>query len=182
VLHARCRPASLIRSPQFFLIAAFTLVYGCVDERTNEAWEYPVRLGITRDSAHALLGVPDPSGPSGRNVDWFPSSGISVNYDASNRVRQINFRGNWGSRDWIPSKSNVVSGITPQTPYAEMVRRLGPPLRTDSTWLQEGYLEHTWRLAGIRLTADVWARDYSDRGVVYSGGTTRFLTAAPAVE
>ena len=173
-----------VRLPLAFVILplmAFVPIWACSDS-AKAKWDYPVRLGITRDSAHALLGLPDPNGPSGHDVEWFPSSGISVSYDAGNRVREIHLRGNWGNKDWIPARSNVVSGVTPQTPYAEIVQRLGPPLRTDSTWVEEGYLEYTWRLAGVRLTAEVWARDYSDGGTVYRTGTTRFLTAAPAVE
>ena len=78
-----------------FLIALVTvsLVLPVTLSQGKEIWTYPVKMGDTRQTVYNKLGIPE---TIYENVEWFPNSGLSIEFDKFGKARLFNFKGNYG--------------------------------------------------------------------------------------
>lgn len=153
-----------------------------------DPWHYPVRLGISRDSARALLGLPS-SAYEALNVESFVTSGVSLMYDSTHRVVEITLAGSGGAEvvlggdeAWLPSRSAIIEGVTPSSTVREVSRRLGEPVDTNANSGWPGQTKFRWRRFGYSFAALAWSRDTTVKERPRQQGALTVIWLSRAIE
>jgi hypothetical protein len=66
--------------------------------------------------------------------------------------------------------------------FEQIRAKLGEPALTETTEEEYGWSAYTWRKSGYRVTAQVWIRDYEEKGQRYPKGSIKWLEVSNAVE
>ena len=140
---------------------------GSLPDTPSDPWAYPVRLGDTREKVQGILGRP--SGGSSEDVDWFPSSGLSVTFDDYDRAAEMHFMGNFfGEDDWILSTRVVVHGVRPDLTLPGLQRLLGEHVRTYPDWGTDEFMYYVWKKPPYVIEAKIWAKSSTMWGKTYA--------------
>jgi len=154
---------------------------------------------MAADTVRSLLGLPQRTHqgiginelqPGVERIEWYPLSGISLVIDSGGLVRAINFRGNGGDPDWIPSTERIIGNLRLTDRFASFVAGLGTPVTVDTA---DARFVATWRIAGIALTGEFWLQDTDEEGLVrgspgridmrhYPAHSLAWLKAQPAIK
>ena len=163
------------------LLQLSTAILVACSGKDRDPWNYPVRLGMSREEAHHLLGQPERS-PILSSIEDFPSSGVSLAFDSAGvgTVTSIYFDGNKVIDHWIPSTHEVAFGVTPQSSVTLLFRQLGGPVQSD-TVQAEDLADYTWRRSGYLIHVRIWVRDTTEDGHAYRAGTINYMMAKRAI-
>ena len=144
------------------------------------SWEYPVRLGDSRERVYDLLGLPSEKIPdplTASIIEWFPVSGVSVEFDEFHKARVLHFPGEYHLEGWIVSDRNVLFGLHPRSEQQLFTDRFVAP---DLTAAGPDSRTHTWRHANYAILAEFWAADVEQAGRKLKAGSLRRLEVSPA--
>jgi len=148
---------------------------------SRSGWEYPVRLGDARERVYDLVGAPTARFPDNQNLsvtEWFPTSGVSIEFDQFGKARQLNVAGEFHWNDWVQSGRHVVFGLTSRSTWNEFVSSLGQPVSTGP--VESGYQKFSWHKGEYAIAGEFWVEDSKDGDHVYPMGTLKWLEVSSA--
>ena len=151
---------------------------GCT---SNKTWDYPVCLGDTKEKVQSKLGKPmEPyeslsSHMKKRNIEGYPDSGVSVEYDDFGRVSEINFVGDYHQAKWRTSKSEILYGITLNMDKDRIYKILGKPNEIEQLITRESR-EYIWFMSDLKINIEFWEKDYVENDIKYPKDSIRFLS------
>jgi hypothetical protein len=160
-------------------VATVLLFVGCraseVAPTSPDPWQYPVRLGDPRSVVHRVLTAPTRDNGI---LEEYPSSGVTVLFDAEGRVARISLLGPASNiyslgNQTLPSSRFVLFGLTGETTESGFRRILGVPATASIAGAAvRRELRCTWKKAGYIITAEFLAapRDRA-AGKTYPPGT-----------
>ena len=160
------------------LSLSLVLSSGCAARPAT--WEYPIRLGDSRERVYDFVGLPTErieEAATTSVIEWFPNSGLSVEFDQFGKARVLHFPGEYHLEGWITSDRRVVFGLHARATRTDFERELGgPALR-----VSEGDSETlTWRRDQFAILAEFWSRDLTQSGRTFRAGSLRRMEVSPA--
>jgi hypothetical protein len=97
--------------------------------RSDDSWQYPIRLADTRAQVHTLLGA---ATRSDSILEEYPASGVSLWFDQNDRVTKLNFIGEAGGAyrsalEGMLSDQPLLFGLTARSDEAAFRKVFGQP-------------------------------------------------------
>jgi hypothetical protein len=154
---------------------------GCGDVPSpSSAWQYPVELGDSREEVYDRVGLPTeriPDAPTSSMIEWFPISGVSVEFDEFEKARVIHFPGEYRLDGWVVSDKPVVFGLHPRSTRQQFADALGAPVLTTSSADTEIL---TWKRGDWAILGEFFVRDVQQDGETFKGGTLKRMELSAA--
>jgi hypothetical protein len=144
----------------------------------RQIWTYPVKMGDTRQTVYNKLGIPE---TIYGNVEWFPNSGLSIEFDKFGKARLFNFKGNYGWKNWLTSDKKILFGISPKSLLSDCLNNLGEPSAILTDEEKYGWHSYLWRKSGYTIEAQVWIRDYLEGDKTYRKHSIKWLKISPGL-
>jgi len=146
-------------SPASF-ISFILILDGCSGEKTR-LWQFPVKLGDSKEEVQLLLGKPQYKLPKS-TIEWYCDSGVSIEYDDFGHVFQINFTGPKVPEAvhlgcvWEPTNRKIVHGISVFMNKREIYEILGNPDNFEEPVFQSLDKVHVWRKPDFLIKIEFW--------------------------
>ena len=168
------------RIPHFFLILYLITgsLIGCRENHnkvTRESWQYPVRPGDNRARVHELLGNP---ARATAGLEEYPSSGVTAWFNTEGRVAKLNFSGeaavlySTDSFGMIPSKNQVLSGLSNRSDETDFRRILGTPAKEQQERASISRELHClWKTDSLLINALFLVAPRTHEGKTYGKGS-----------
>jgi hypothetical protein len=168
---------SLVRP---LVLAGLVAVAGCAAAPSTASWQYPVTLGDTRERVYELLGLPTeriPDPPTTSMIEWFPVSGVSVEFDEFQKARVLHFPGEYRLDGWVVSDKPVAFGLHPRSTRQQFAETLGDPVLS-ATGPDTEIL--TWKRGDYAILGEFWVRDVTQDGETFPAGTLKRVELSPS--
>jgi hypothetical protein len=143
-------------------------------------WQYPVKLGESREQVYDRLGLPTekiPDAPTSSMIEFFPVSGASVEFDEFQKARVLHFPGEYHLDGWVVSDKPVAFGLHPRSTRQQFADTLGRPVLASSGPDTEIL---TWKRGDWAILGEFWVRDVQQDGETFKAGTLKRLEVSPA--
>ena len=162
------------------VLACVTLAAGSGCAAAPAAWEYPVKLGDSRERVYDLLGLPTekiPDPPTSSMIEWFPISGVSVEFDEFHKARVLHFPGEYRLDGWVVSDRKILFGLDARSDRSQFDAILGAPAVTTTGPDAHTY---TWRRDSYAILGEFWTADVQHGGKIFKAGTLKRVELSPA--
>ena len=139
----------------------------------SSSWQYPVELGDSREQVYDRLGLPSeriPDAPTSSTIEWFPVSGISVEFDEFEKARVLHFPGEYRLDGWVVSDKPVAFGLHPRSTRQQFADALGEPVLTTSGPDTQIL---TWKRDDLAILGEFFVRDVQQDGATFKTGTLK---------
>jgi len=154
-LQAKVR-MSLNQLPIVFIFLLLMMCNSVVDK-----WQHPLKMKFDKKQVQYLVGKPQ-FVPPDSNIEWYPESGISVEYDDFDQLTQINFAGPTPENidivgtKWIPTRYKIYDDITVFLSKEQIFNKLGEPYKTEKSILTSSDSTYFWKLDNYLFEIEFW--------------------------
>src|SRR5436309_360263 len=93
-------------------------------------WDLPVKLGDSKSEVYAILGSPSRKPIDDNSIDWFPNSGLVIQYDPTGRVSKVIIHGQYNPR-FITYREPVIYGLKVTDTLDKWFAVLGHPVSAE---------------------------------------------------
>ena len=161
-------------------LAVLIAAAGCAPAPSAADWQYPVALGDSREQVYDRLGLPTeriPDPPTSSMIEWFPVSGLSVEFDEFEKARVLHFPGEYRLDGWVVSDKRVAFGLHPRATRQQFAETLGEPV-LKTTGPDTEIL--TWKRGELAVLGEFWMRDVQQEGATFKTGTLKRMELSAA--